>query len=140
MGRFVQLLVFGVPVLLALVAYLLPGVRVLRSIAGALCILIAAVMAFLAVEAGSDESLQIMAMVVVLAALAIALRPERKPKPAAPFGQPAPAHPQPFPQQPQQAPLRPQPQQPPQPQPSPPQAPPQHAPTQPPPPGYPTSG
>jgi hypothetical protein len=96
----VQLLVFGVPVLIALVAYLLPGVRVLRSIAGAICLLVAAVLTIRATEAGPDEWLQIMAMVVVLSALVIAVRPERKPKPAesAPPVRPAPLA-QPYAQQ-----------------------------------------
>lgn len=118
----IQLLVFGIPVVVAIVAYLLPGVRVMRSIAGVLCILVAAAMAFIATEAGQDEQLQVMAMVVVLVGLVIAVRPERTPKaPAAavPYGQPGPARPQPYPQQPQ--------------------SPPQHAPTQQPP-GYSNAG
>lgn len=156
----VQLLVFAVPVLVALVAYLLPGVRVLRSIAGALCLIVAAALAVLATEAGPDEWLQIMAMVIVLSTLVIAVRPERKPKPAEsappvrpaplsqPYGQPGyPAQPQshlqsptqpqqPLPQRPPEHSVQTPPAHPPQPQRAmPPQSPPQQSG-----PGYPGSG
>jgi len=105
-GPAIQLVIFGVPVLLALVAYLLPGVRVLRSIAGALCILAAGFLTFLMLSADSDEVMRILGMVVVLSALIIAIRPERKPAPAAgPPARPAPVPPpygqQGYPSQPQ---------------------------------------
>ena len=122
MGPAIQLVIFGVPVLLALVAYLLPGVRVLRSIAGALCILAAGFLTFLMLSADSDEVMRILGMVVVLSALIIAIRPERKPAPAAgPPARPAPVPPpygqqgypsQPQPYQAQQSPTTQPPQQP----------------------------
>ncbi len=94
MGALTQLLIFGVPTLLALVAYLLPGARVLRAIAGALCILAAGFLTFLMLSADSDEVMRILGLVVVLTGLIIAIRPERKPAPAAgPPGRPAPGPP-----------------------------------------------
>ncbi|WP_152361549.1 hypothetical protein [Microlunatus speluncae] len=112
MAPVIQLVIFGLPVLLALVAYLLPGVRVLRSIAGALCILAAGFLAFMMLSADSDELLRILGQVVVLSGLIIAVRPERKPAVAAgPPARPAPV-PQPYGQQGFAAQGQPQPQQP----------------------------
>lgn len=116
MAPFVQLLIFGVPALLALVAYLLPGVRVIRSIAGTLCILAAGFLVSLMLRADMMEAMPLLGMVVLLSALIIAVRPEYKPKPAdsappvrpAPLAQPYaqqgyPAQPQSHPQSPAHA-------------------------------------
>jgi hypothetical protein len=133
MAPFIQLLIFGVPVLLALVAYLLPGVRVMRSIAGSLCIIAAGFLVFFMLRMDMMEAMPLLGMVVLLSGLIIAVRPEQKPKRAEtglparpgimpqPYGQqgfPAQPQPQPYPQQPQQSPQQ---QQPPQQQPTPPQ-------------------
>lgn len=93
-------------VLATLLAYLLPGVRVLRSIAGILCIIGAGVIIFFVFDSSEDDARGYLAMVVLLSALIIAVRPESKPKPpapapAAPAAAPAPARPasNPYPQQ-----------------------------------------
>ncbi|GAB3745246.1 hypothetical protein [Microlunatus parietis] len=73
-------------VLATLAAYLLPGVRVLRSIAGVICIIGAGVIIFFVFDSDEDDARGYLAMVVLLSALVIAVRPESRPKqpPAAP--------------------------------------------------------
>lgn len=97
----------GLALLTGLVAYLLPGVRVMRSIAGVLCILAGVVVVLFSFDSSPRDQFGHLAMMVLLGAMIVAVRPERKPKPTAAAQVPAyPARPQahqvPQPQQPNQ--------------------------------------
>ncbi len=113
----ISVLVVGFGLLVALAAYLLPGVRVVRSIAGVVCILAAVVILLVAFEAGPEDQTLILGAMILLSALIISVRPEWKPKaqtpppyrPAAP--QPQPYPPQEQPSQQQQSPQQQSPQQ-----------------------------
>ncbi len=108
----ISVVVVGFGLLVSLAAYLLPGVRVVRSIAGVVCILAAVVILLVSFDAGPDDQTLILATMILLSALIISVRPEWKPKaqtpppysPAAPQQQPYPPQAQPAPAQQQQSP------------------------------------
>lgn len=103
----ISVVVVGFGLLVSLAAYLLPGVRVVRSIAGVVCILAAVVILLVSFDAGPDDQTLILATMILLSALIISVRPEWKPKAQAP--QPyRPAAPQPQPYPPQSPPSQPQ--------------------------------
>ena len=96
----ISVLVVGFGLLVSLAAYLLPGVRVVRSIAGVVCILAAVVILLVSFDAGPDDQTLILATMILLSALIISVRPEWKPKAQTPPPHPPAApQPQPYPSQ-----------------------------------------
>lgn len=93
--RTLELFIVVTPLVLGLIAYFLP-IRILRAIAGGLCVVAAAFLAIVMQDADGEEVFAMLAFVVLLSALVVALRLDPKQKTAGaqqqPPMQPGPAH------------------------------------------------